>query len=264
MSNEENYYTVGEVAEIYQLTRRTLRHWEEIGLLEVPDRTWSNYRLYGPDEMARIEQILIYRATGMPLQEINHVLENNESRAQHLKKQRTMLVNQQQGLAVMIAAIDELLEGEMADQKLTNEEIGKILGDAGFAAKQAEAAEMYQDTDDWAITQQRTASWDKADWEGAKDRFSTVETRLAQAVRDGIAADSDEACTLAEEHREMLSTFYPVTHAKHVLLSQGYVADERFRAHYENLQPGLAEWLKDAIAANARAHGVDPENVEWA
>lgn len=56
----------------------------------------------------------------------------------------------------------------------------------------------------------------------------------------------------------------PVTHAKHVLLSQGYVADERFRAHYENLQPGLAEWLKDAIATNARAHGVDPENVEWA
>nr|WP_255632167.1 TipAS antibiotic-recognition domain-containing protein [Corynebacterium sp. Marseille-P4611] len=47
---------------------------------------------------------------------------------------------------------------------------------------------------------------------------------------------------MVEKHREALSAFFPVTPAKHFLISRGYVADERFRAHYEAQQEGLARW----------------------
>lgn len=61
----------------------------------------------------------------------------------------------------------------------------------------------------------------------------------------------------------MLSTFYPVTLSKQVILAGGYVADPRFKEYYESLHPGLAQWLKEAIESNAAAKGVDPETAQW-
>ena len=51
--------------------------------------------------------------------------------------------------------------------------------------------------------------------------------------------------------------------AKHAILARGYVEDARFKAYYEKLATGLAEWLRDVIYENARAHGVDPQEANW-
>ena len=100
---------------------------------------------------------------------------------------------------------------------------------------------------------------------GAKLRRQLLrwEKELAQAVASGVAPDSEEAQGLVEKHRAALSAFFPVTPAKHFLISRGYVADERFRAHYEAQQEGLAQWLAEAIEHAAKAQGVDTANPEW-
>ena len=101
-------------------------------------------------------------------------------------------------------------------------------------------------------------------WSDAQAGVAEVEKELAQAVASGVAAGSEEAQGIVEKHREALSAFFPVTPAKHFLISRGYVADERFRAHYETQQEGLAQWLADAIEHAAKAQGVDTDNPEWA
>lgn len=68
---------------------------------------------------------------------------------------------------------------------------------------------------------------------------------------------------LAEEHRLLLSHWFPVTHSKHALIAQSYTTDPRFTAHYDSQEPGLAAWLTAAIAANAGTHGVNAETAEW-
>ena len=65
MSNDTTLYTVGEVAERFSLTVRTLRHWEAQGLLAPTARSWSNYRLYSREDCVRVQRIVVYRATGM-------------------------------------------------------------------------------------------------------------------------------------------------------------------------------------------------------
>ena len=111
--------------------------------------------------------------------------------------------------------------------------------------------------------QQRTAGWSKENWSDAQAGVAEVEKELAQAVASGVAARSEEAQGLVDKHRAALSAFFPVTPAKHFLISRGYVADERFRAHYETQQEGLAQWLADAIEHAAKAQGVDTDNPEW-
>lgn len=264
MSKDEALYTVGEVAQTLEITVRMLHHWESQGLIEPSERSWSNYRLYTPADVDRIQQILIYRATGMKLVEIKDLLVSGASNLDHLQRQRKSLIEQQSQLSEMVKAIDLLIGKEMENEKLSLDQIGDILGDANFSAHQAEAEKRYGDTDDWAISKQRTSNWGTADWAAHKQRFEQIDARLAAAVKNGISPDGAEATQLVEEHRSVLSEFFPVTPAKHYLISLSYVCDERFRRHYEAKQEGLAQWLADAIAKVAKDYGVDLENPDWA
>ena len=263
MSNDTTLYTVGEVAERFSLTVRTLRHWEAQGLLAPTARSWSNYRLYSAEDCARVQRIVIYRATGMKLIDIKSLLDSGDTAVEHLKRQRERLVAHRRETDAMIEALDTLLEDAMNDNELTLEEVGKILGDADFAAHQSEAEERYGDTADWRESQERTASWQTADWRQNAERFHDIERRMIDAIRDGAAPDSERAASLVEEHREALSDFFPVTPAKHYIMSRGYIHDERFREHYDSQQVGFARWLADAIEHVASQQGVDIENPTW-
>ena len=263
MSNDSTLYTVGDVARRFAVTVRTLRHWEALGLLSPAQRSWSNYRLYSAGDCARVQRIIIYRATGMKLTDIRSLLDSGESAVEHLKRQRESLIAHRQQTDKMIEALDILLEDAMNDKALTVEEIGKIMGEADFAAHQSEAEERYGDTADWRESRERTASWQSADWRQNAERFHDIERRMIDAIRDGAAPDSERAAGLVEEHREALSEFFPVTPAKHYLISRAYITDERFRSHYDAQQEGFAQWLADAIAHVARASGVDTDNPVW-
>ena len=262
-STEEHLYTVSQVAEIFHVSVRTLRYWEEIGLLTPARNTFSNYRLYGTAECTRIEQILIYQATGMKLAEIKDLLKTPASRIRCLQQQRRLLLERKSQVDGMIQALDTLLEDEMNEQKLTPEEIGEILGTTHFADYQAEAEEKHGATEEWLISQQRTNGWSTSDWQEQKKRFETIDANLVRAVQKRLPPTSQEAQALVEEHRKVLSKFFPVSPTIHYLISRSYVADERFRQYYESQQEGLAQWLADAIASNAAAYGVDLTNLEW-
>ena len=263
MSNDTILYTVGEVAERFSLTVRTLHHWEAQGLLAPTARSWSNYRLYSAEDCARVQRVVIYRATGMKLMDIKSLLDSGDTAVEHLKRQRESLVAHRRETDAMIEALDILLEDAMNDKALTVEEIGEILGKADFAAHQSEAEERYGDTDDWRESRVRTASWQAADWRQNAERFQDIECRMIDAICDGAAPDSERAAGLVEEHREALSEFFPVTPAKHYIMSRGYIHDERFREHYDSQQVGFAQWLADAIEAVARQQGVDIESPTW-
>ena len=263
MSNDSTLYTVGDVARRFAVTVRTLRHWEALGLLSPAQRSWSNYRLYSAEDCARVQRIVIYRATGMKLIDIKSLLDSGDTAVEHLKRQRERLVAHRRETDAMIEALDILLEDAMNDKALTVEEIGKIMGEADFAAHQSEAEERYGDTADWRESRERTASWQSADWRRNAERFHDIERRMIDAIRDGAAPDSERAAGLVEEHREALSEFFPVTPAKHYLISRAYITDERFRSHYDAQQEGFAQWLADAIAHVARASGVDTDNPVW-
>jgi hypothetical protein len=66
-------------------------------------------------------------------------------------------------------------------------------------------------------------------------------------------ADSPEATDIAEAARLLIDTwFYPLSTEMHVRLAEMYIADPRFTATYENMAEGMAQYVHDAIVANAR------------
>ena len=73
-------YGIGTVARLAQVSVRTLRHYDDIGLLEpahVDPRT--GYRSYSPEQLHRLHRILVLRDLGVPLSEIRQLLEEDVS-----------------------------------------------------------------------------------------------------------------------------------------------------------------------------------------
>lgn len=74
-SSSQHPWSVGEVAERFELPTNVLRHWESVGLLQ-PDRDTAGRRRYGEDEIVRIAVIQRSKAAGMTLEQIAILLDD--------------------------------------------------------------------------------------------------------------------------------------------------------------------------------------------
>lgn len=139
---------------------------------------------------------------------------------------------------------------------LTPEEKFEVFGEGYSEHYEAEAADRWGDTEAWSQSQRRTAAYSKQDWVRIKEERDEIHGRLAEAMRSGVPAESDSAMDVAEEHRQHIARwFYDCPPAMHAGLGRMYAADERFTATYEEIAPGLAQYVSTAVQANAARHG---------
>ena len=263
-AGEPGEMTVGRVAGLVGVSVRTLHHWDEIGLVTPSARSWAGYRLYGPDDVARIHRVLVYRETGMPLAEVARVLDDPHVDAvAHLARQRELLQARIAHLTRMLRAVDTMMERNSMGQNLTPQQQAEILGAEWDPAWQEEAEERWGDTEEWAQSAARKAAMTRQDWARVAKETGVLEADLAAAMREGVAPGSERANALAERHRASIDRWFDTTYAKQVLIARGYVANSRFTAYYDKRESGLAAWIKEIIDANAAAHGVDPANAVW-
>ena len=80
---DQPYLQIGEVAERTGVTQRTLRFYEEKGLLKPPTRMEGGFRLYSEMDIQRLEQIKrLKRLLGFPLAEIKEMVDAEEVKLQ--------------------------------------------------------------------------------------------------------------------------------------------------------------------------------------
>ncbi|MER6003818.1 MerR family transcriptional regulator [Nonomuraea angiospora] len=256
--------TVGRAAALVGVSVKTLHHWDTIGLVRPSGRTWAGYRVYSDDDVARIHRVLVYRELGFPLAEIGRVLDDPDVDARdHLRRQRSELVERITRLQKMVSAVDRMLEASKKGIRLTPEQQVEIFGDDWQPAWVEEAEDRWGDTVQWAQYAERAAAMTPEDWKGIAATTEALNADLAAAMRAGVVPGSGDADALAERHRALISTYFDCTHSMQACIGRMYAADPGFAAHFEAVAPGLAAWLRDVIFANAKAHGVDPESAVW-
>ena len=250
-------WTVGELARLAGVTVRTLHHYDRIGLLVPSGRTAAGYRVYAGSDLDRLQQVLVYRELGFPLDEVATVLDDpGADPAAHLRRQHALLRERLERTQAMVAAVEKEMEARAMGISLTPEERFELFGDGFSGEYQAEAEERWGDTEAWAQSQRRTAAYTKEDWTRIKAEADGAEQRFAELLRSGAAADSAAAMDVAEEHRQHIGRwFYDCPPQMHAGLGRMYVEDPRFTAHYEQVAPGLAQYVGIAVQANAARQG---------
>jgi hypothetical protein len=198
----------------------------------------------------------VYRELGFALEDVRALVDDPDvDMVAHLRQQRELLVERGERLASMVAAIDKELEARAMGIQLTPDEQLEVFGTDKVGGEWADEAERrWGDTDAFRQSQHRTATYTKEDWARIKAEADGGLHAFRDALRAGLPADGPEAMALAERHRQFIGRwFYDCGYEIHRGLGQMYLADERFTRQYEGIAPGLAQYVHDAIVANADA-----------
>ncbi|KUH85790.1 MULTISPECIES: MerR family transcriptional regulator [unclassified Mycobacterium] len=244
--------TVGAVAALTGVSVRTLHHYDHIGLVVPSVRTSAGYRGYTDADIERLHVVLVYRSVGLPLEEIRALLDGDADVLDHLQRQHRLLLEQADRLQHTIKAVEELMSAHRSGIQLTAEEQVEIFGTTAHSQEYAaEAEERWGDTDAWKQSQQRASQFTKQDWIDIKAEGDALLQALAEAKRSGVTPGTAQADALAERHRLSIERFYDCDHEMQVCLAQMYVADERFTRYYDDVEPGLSQFLHDIIVARS-------------
>jgi MerR family transcriptional regulator, thiopeptide resistance regulator len=244
--------TVGAVAALTGISVRTLHHYDHIGLVVPSVRTPAGYRGYTDADIERLHLVLVYRSVGLQLEEIRTLLDDvNADVLEHLQRQHQLLLEQADRLQHTIKAVEELMNAHRSGIQLTAEEQIEIFGTTAFSEEYAaEAEERWGDTDEWKQSQQRAATFTKQDWIDIKAENDALLQALAEAKRNGVEPGSAKAIELAARHRASIERYYDCGDEMHRCLVEMYLADERFTRYYDDVEPGLAQFVHDIVVAS--------------
>ncbi len=248
---------IGEVARLAHVSVRTLHHYDHIGLVRPSGRTAAGYRLYASGDLERLQTVLLYRELGFGLGEIRCLLaEPGFDRREALRAQREQLARRSTRIDAMLALIDKTLAAMDKGIPMERSDMFEVFGDFDPAEHEADAKARWGESEAYKESARRTRRYTKDDWARFKTESDAVNEAIAALMDEDVAPDDPRAMDVVERHRLLIDTwFYPCPAEMHEQLGRMYVEDARFTATCEKIRPGMAEYLRDAMAANAHRAG---------
>ena len=244
-------YTTQSLAKLAGVSARTLRYYDEIGLLK-PVRTTSNgYRIYGQGQVDRLQQILFYKNMGIDLETIKHIVDNPDYDAvKTMENHLEQLKIQQQQLATLIDYVDSTILYMKGERTMSDKEKFEIYKENLIKTNEekygAEARGKYgNEAVDFSNAKIKGASQQQLEY--VEKLSQQINETLKQAVAEGNPAGetAQKACAL---HQEWIKFYWKsYTPQAHLGLCQMYLYDERFYAYYENVAPKAADFLLEAM-----------------
>ena len=245
-------YSIQQLSRLAGVSTRTLRWYDQIGLLKPGRVAESGYRYYGPGEVDRLQDILYYRALGVELARIKECLDDPSfDRLTALRSHLTALETERARLDGLIASVKQTIytqeRNEIMEDTQKFEAFKRRAVEENERKYGAEIREKYGDAevDDanarvMGLTAEQYREWTELNRE--------ILDRLAAAVTAGADPAGGEGREIAALHRRWLTvTGNKYDAAKHRGLAELYVADQRFTAYYDKTVSGCAEFLRDAV-----------------
>ncbi len=246
-------FRVGEVARLAHVSVRTLHHYDQVGLLTPSARSESGYRLYTPDDLERLQNVLFYKELGFSLEEIRELMADPAfDRREALLEQRSLLQEQMARLGALLGLVDKTLVSLEGGFGMTKEEMFEVFDGFDPGEHEDEVKERWGHTEAYKESARRTKGYTKADWERFKAESEEIGTAIAALMDEGVPPEDPRAMEQVERHRLQIDRwFYPCSREMHENLGRLDVADPRFTATYEKIHAGMAQYVCDAIVANA-------------
>ncbi|WP_300411496.1 MerR family transcriptional regulator [uncultured Oscillibacter sp.] len=247
-------YTVKALAELAGVTPRTLRWYDQKGLLRPRRTTEAGYRLYGPEEVDRLQDILFYKELGLGLEAVRELLDApGFDRLAALQSHLTELEARRERLDALILTVEKTIDEAKGGRPMTDKEKFEAFKRRAVEANEERYGEEIRrkygpeavegaNTKLLSMTEEEHGQWRALEAE--------ILSALAAAVRDREDPAGPEGRRIAELHRRWLScTWTAYTPQAHRGVAELYTADERFTAYYDKEVPGCAAFLRDAVRA---------------
>ena len=240
-----------KLGKIAGVSTRTLRYYDEIGILMPARINSSGYRIYGEKEVDRLQQILFYRELGVRLDSIKEIVNAPSfDRASALIEHREKLLKKRNQLNVLIANVDKTIAVTGGEIKMSSKEkfegFKKSMINNNEKKYGKEIREKYG-KDSIEKSNSKVMNMTEKEYAEVTKLSDHLDITLAEAFKSGDPA-SNIAQEAASLHKKWLTYYWSEYSTEaHAGLCQMYVDDERFTAYYDKKQPGTAAFLRDAV-----------------
>lgn len=250
-------WTIGEVARLAGVTTRTLRHYDAVGLLRPTGVAAGGRRLYGRSELLRLQQILVLRELDVGLPTVAELLAGDATDQggdavlrERLREHHARLLAERDRFDRLARTVETTLRSLEGGTEMAAKDLY-----AGFDNSQyeAEARERWGD----AEVDRSYAAWERLGPDGRAafaEEAAAIGSGLAALMTEGADVADPRVQALVRRHHDQIATFWTPTREAYIGLGQVYVDDERFTATYDAFAPGLAPYLRDAMAVFAEVN----------
>lgn len=271
--------TVKDMSEITGVSIRTLRYYDEIGLLKPTELTEAGYRLYDNKALEKLQEIMFFRELEIPLADIKKIMDNpNYDKEQALLAQKSLLEQKRNRLNGIIELITDVMKGvnTMSFGAFSNEEVQKMVNHTiECMSKESldEQVQKYGSVEKYkehlmSGFANEQATTDLLKWYGSKEKAieacmqatgNTEEIKQEQEENAKIykqfmsakeAGDIDMAHSAVKMLAENYKTMFALDNARNILLdlAKEYLQGEKLaEATDSQFGKGCSEYVAHAI-----------------
>ncbi len=249
-------WTTAQVVRMTGLTSRTLRHYDRLNLVVPMAKTTGGMRVYGRPELLRLQEVLLLRELGLSLSTIRSVVDGRTDRAQALREHQARLLIERDRLARLAETVQRTIEDLEGGRPMSEEALFE-----GFDPERQKAYER-ELVEDWGVSQQaldrsRAAvkTLGKEGIAALEAERARIEAALLDLMAGGVAPDDRQVMDTLRGHWELTGRYWDADPSAEAYAGLGdmYVQHPDFKARYDAMAPGMAQWMSDAMTAYALA-----------
>jgi len=238
-------YSIKRIADLAGVTTRTLRYYDEIGLL-VPAGVGENgYRYYDQRNLMRLQQILFFRELDVPLDDILLILSQPDfNMIKALENHRIALKKRASRLEKLINTVDQTIDTIKGENTMKEKELFEGFDETKY---EEEAKQRWGHTPQYSESRRKWASYSKEQKQAIKEEGGQYALRMVTTNPNAKPDDPDVQAAIGEYLAYFNKYFYACDAEFLRNLSDMWVTDERFAINYERIREGGAKFIREAV-----------------
>lgn len=248
-------WPIADVARMSGVTSRTLRHYDEIGLLRPAWIGSNGHRFYEEADLLRLQQILLMREMDLGLREIQAVLDSQADQLAVLREHHQRLLVERDRLETLARTlartIAELEEGKDKDDMTKINRPENLFEGFDGTRHSDEARERWPKA--WEQSRHVIETMTAEDQERWQREVTAQTIRMAEFMVAGTPVADPAVQAEVDAHYQGVCRFWTPNAAAYKGLGQTYVDDPQFRSNYDKIADGLAAYQRDAMVVYANA-----------
>ncbi|MFC5405755.1 MerR family transcriptional regulator [Cohnella soli] len=244
-------YTVKEVSELSHVTIKTLHHYHKIDLLLPTEISEAGYRLYGAQELERLQEILFYRELDFPLDKIKEMMGRNADRLTILSQQEELLLNRKHRLDNIVQTLRKSISCAKEGEGMDHMEMFKGF-DNEEAWNNALAEQNQHLKETYGMESFEVAPAEIQDMNEQAAEAVAFMNNMANSLREGIKHNDAIVGSLIENHLAFMKQHgNPISPSDFAMQTRFFLSDDFHLKMLESQQTGLAYYLSAAAEAFA-------------
>jgi len=238
-------YTIKEVADLAGVSTRTIRYYDEIGLLSPAETRDNGYRYYDQDSLLMLQQIMFLRELDVPLKEIHLILNQpGFNLLSGLEKHRVALQARAARLSTMIETVNQTIAMLQGESIMSDKDYFEGFDETQY---EEEAKQRWGHTSQYAESQKKWSSYSNEQKEAIK--FEGGEITMRMVGNDpGLSPDDPAVQAAVGDYYAYLNKYFYTCEVEFIRnLADMWVQDPRFAINYERIREGGAEFVRQAV-----------------